>query len=558
MKNRLMGSLAGVGLLIVAGLALTHNLPGRYDVVFGDEMTYLASGLAYTFPPDPYLAQWGSLYAAWLWFLHLFTPDTLDLFYLNWRLLIILTGALLFLYLYLRKSGFSVSLFCALCFQFSTLNVLLDPRISAFTLCLMLAGLCVIQARSWSARSVLLITALTSLFCAYVRPEFYVTMLIALGLALGTFLLPKLRGNYRSASAWSGLVGVIVCIVVMRFLFGNPLAQREQGSDRSFDAFVQHFSINYNTWNNRPIDIPIIQQFELIAAVFGPEVKSMRDAFRVHPDLVLRHFWMNITNTTKAEFRVLGSLFFETPLNHLNSPYRKWILAALLAGIVFGLIDWRGTIRQLTRKGIRLTVRELAFLILLLPSLGSVVLVFPRTHYLYFHAVALVTIIAFFLGHIKLRVMQSPVWLGTLASLMMVWVIYQASQQQKEIRPTPVADNIRFIRSLELTGPVTSLEREWYRVFLYGREQKPHWIQVELYQPNTDFGRFLEEKKVNFILMTRDMQRYFAQDRGFAAFLPKAEAGGFVRLKAPEPNGYLLIRPELLANPSGVTLRSDP
>ncbi|GAB3321383.1 hypothetical protein GCM10027299_15730 [Larkinella ripae] len=554
MRNQPRGWLAGLALMIVAGLALTHNLPWRYDVAFGDEMTYLASGLAYRFPPDPYLAQWGSLYAAWLRFLQVFTPDTLDLFYLNWRLLVILTGALLFLYLYLRRSGFAVSLFCALCFQFSTLNVELDPRISAFTLCLILAGLGVIQARDWSVRNGLLLTALTALLCAYVRPEFYVSMLLAFGLAVGTFLLPRFRNGKVSLRAFSGILGFVALAVLMLLLFGYPLAQDNQGSNRSFQAFVQHFSINYNTWQNRPIDIPIVDQFKLIAEVFGPEVKSMRDAFRVHPDLVIKHFWTNIINTTKAEFKVLGSLFFETPLKHLNSPYRKWILAVLLAGVGFFLIDWRGTFRQMTAGRIRLTSRELALLILLLPSLGSVVLVFPRTHYLYFHAVGLITILAFFLGYIKLRVVQSPVWLGGLASLMMIWVAYQTVRQQQEIRPTPVADNIRFIRSLPINGTVSSLEREWYRVFLYGQEQKPRWIRVEFYRPNTDFGRFLKEQNVNFILMTRDMQHYFAGDSGFSAFL--SEPGGFVRLKSPEPGSYLLIRPELLANAPAVSLRS--
>jgi hypothetical protein len=465
--------------------------------------------------------------------------------------------ALLFLYLFLRKSGFAVSLFCALCFQFSTLNVLLDPRISAFTLCLILAGLCVVQARDWSVRNALLITALTALVCAYVRPEFYISMLIAGGLAVVTFFIPGFRGKNRSFGDFSALFGLAGLVIVMLLLFGNPLAQGDKGSNRSFDAFVQHFSINYNTWNNRPIDIPIADQFKLISEIFGSDVKSMSDAFRVHPDLVVRHFWTNVVNTTKAEFRVLGSLFFETPLLHLTSPYRKWILAALLAFIVFGLIDLPGTFRQLIQKRPRLTVKEVALLILLLPSMASVVLVFPRPHYLYFHAVGLITVVAYLLGNIKLRVVQSPVWLAGMASLMVIWVVYQTGQQQRETQPTPVADNIRFIRSLSLNGPVSTLEREWYRVFLYSPELKPRWVRVELYQPNTDFGRFLKEQNVNFILMTKDMQNYFAHDRGFAAFLSGTESERFIRLKAPEPGSYLLVRPELLSKHPAVSELMD-
>ncbi|KAA9353627.1 hypothetical protein [Larkinella humicola] len=553
MKNRLLWPLTGIFLMIGFGLALTHNLPLRYDVTFGDEMTYLASSLTYTFPPAPYLAQWGSFYAAWLKALQAFTNDTLVLFYLNWRLLILMTGSLLFLYLYLRKSGFIVSLFCALCFQFSALNVQLDPRISAFTLCLILGGLCVVQAWEWSTRNVLLITALTALVCSYVRPEFYISMMTAVVVAIETYFPRKYRNRELTLNSFSGLLSFAVLVIAMRLLFGNPLAQGEEGTNRSFDAFVQHFSINYNTWNNRPIDIPIPDQFKLVANVFGRDVKSMSAAFFVHPDLVLRHFWTNIANTAKAEFRILSDLFFKTPLMNLSSPYRKWWLLGLLVVVVFGLLDLSGTFRRLVTKSIRLNSKELALFILLFPSMASVVLVFPRSHYLYFHAFGLIIIVAFLLGYVKLRIAQSSAWLASLASLMMIWVIYQTAQQQKELRPTPVADNIRFIQALSINGPVSSLERDWYRVFLYSQEQKPRWVPVEFYQPNTDFGRFLTEQNVNFILMTKDMQTYFAGDRGFAAFMSGGDASQFVRLEAPEPGSYLLVRPELLSKPPTVS-----
>ncbi|WP_128546629.1 hypothetical protein [Larkinella soli] len=543
MRNGLTWKLAGILFMTVSGIALTFNLKQRYDVLFGDEMTYLYSGLTYTFPPDPKLAQWGSLYAAWYRFLGVFTGDTLDQFYLNWQLLILLSGVLLFLYLYLRRSGFLVSLFCALCFQFSSLNVLLDPRISAFTLCLILAGLCVVQSRRWSAQAVMLITALTALVCAYVRPEFYVTMLIACGIALGLFFVPYFRRRGEATRmGLVGLAGVAALIVVMLVVFGNPLSE----GNRSFDAFVQHFSINYNTWHNHPVNIPIVDQFRLIADVFGSDVQSMSDAFRAEPGLVIRHFWTNFVHTLREEVRVMTGVLFDTPLTYLTSPYRKWILAALFAVVAGLLINWPATFRQWSAGARKLTSRELALFLLLFPSLVSVILVYPRIHYLYFHAVGLLTVAAFFLKNIQIRPIRTPVRVAGLTALMAVWVIYQSVRRQVPA-PTPVADNIRFIRSLSLRGTVSSLEREWYRVFLYGQEQSPRWVRVELYPPNSDFTTFLREHEVNFILMTRDMQKYFARDSGFSAFLTRAESDGFVRVKTPEPGSYLLIRQDLLA-----------
>ena len=76
----------GVLFLLVAGLILVHNLTAWKDVEFGDETTYLGSGLSFSIPFKGG-AQWGPLYAAWYAFWHLFIPNSLDLYYFNWALL---------------------------------------------------------------------------------------------------------------------------------------------------------------------------------------------------------------------------------------------------------------------------------------------------------------------------------------------------------------------------------------------------------------------------------------------------------------------------------------
>jgi len=452
-----------------------------------------------------------------------------------------LTGVLLFVYLFLRRSGLLVSLFCALCFQFSTLNLLLDPRISAFTLCLLLAGLCLIQAWPWKAQNVMMITALVALLGAYVRPEFYISMLFAGMTGIGMSFYPGLR----SRRVWAKTVGVVGFVLVMHWLFGKPLAA--SGSNRSYDAFVQHFFINYQSWNHQSLDVPIVQQFALFEQIFGKDVKSMPAAFMVQPGLVVRHLWTNTQNGILSELHSLWNIFFEAPLMYLNSPYRKWILGGIAALVVFGLIDWRATYQQLKSQIRRWTSKELALFILLFPSFLSVILVFPRPHYMYFHAFGLVTIAAFVLKHTKLRgsLAQSPVWVGGLLALLTGWVSYQYTQRL-EAAPTPVANTIRYIQSLAIQKPVSSLEREWYRVFLYNPQHIPKWVRVEMYTPGTDFAGFVARNEVNFILMTKDMQRYFANDPGFSAFVSQAGAAGFVRLSIPEPECYLLIRQNLL------------
>ena len=85
------------------------------------------------------------------------------------------------------------------------------------------------------------------------------------------------------------------------------------------------------------------------------------------------------------------------------------------------------------------------------------------------------------------------------------------------------------------------LERDWYRVFL---KQDSDWIHVEEYRDG-DFVKFVQQKNINFILMTQDMQAYFAKDAGFAEFLKQYKSEGFVKLTTNSSGDYLLIKQTL-------------
>jgi len=85
------------------------------------------------------------------------------------------------------------------------------------------------------------------------------------------------------------------------------------------------------------------------------------------------------------------------------------------------------------------------------------------------------------------------------------------------------------------------LERDWYRVFL---TQDSDWIHVEEYRDG-DFEKFVQQKNINFILMTQDMQAYFGKDAGFDLFLKQYESQGFVKLKTNSSGDYLLIKQAL-------------
>jgi hypothetical protein len=157
----------GVFFLLVVGFILVHNLPEWKDVEFGDETTYLGSGLSFSIPFKGG-AQWGPIYAAWYAFWHLFIPNSLDLYYFNWALLSVLAGIVVFLFLRSLRVSFWISIWLSVLFLFSSQNLPLNPKISIAPFCLILGTLSIIQFKQWPNYLRFLLVATTGLVCAYV------------------------------------------------------------------------------------------------------------------------------------------------------------------------------------------------------------------------------------------------------------------------------------------------------------------------------------------------------------------------------------------------------
>lgn len=520
----------GVAILSVAGWVLVQRLSAWKDLAFGDETTYLASGITFSIPFVGG-AQWGPLYAAWYAFWHLFIPDRLDLYYFNYALLSVLAGVLVFVYLRSSKVPFWPGIWIAVLFLFSSQNLPLDPKISIAPFCLILAGLSVVQSFDLKSWQKMLIVAFTGLLCAYCRPEFYLAFLLATVLSVWFFLAQR---TVFSKAVWGQVALFGVGVIALHLLFKNPLFSGD--GSRSAVAFQQHFIINYTNWNALPNLNTIEAQLKLYHQVFGNEVESMTDALQSKPSLVLKHILINVKNTLLINAQNALDIFYQTPL---HGWYSRWRMVAFgLALLVFlGNIDYRKT-RQFKSKKAFNGVHLLALLVLIFPALVAAVLVYPRTHYLVFHALLLLWLAGLLAQSIVFKPLR---WAGAASALGLVLFLtwrYSLSAQA----PTPSADNVRFINQLRYQKEVVSLEREWYRVFL---KAPSIWIHVEQYTGG-DFAQFVQAQRVNFILMTRDMQQYFAKDPGFKVFETNAQKYGFVRLTTNPEGEYLLVKSDLI------------
>jgi len=525
----------GVFILLVAGLILVHNLAAWKDVEFGDETTYLGSGLSFSIPFKGG-AQWGPLYAAWYAFWHLFIPNSLDLYYFNWALLSVLAGIAVFLFLRSLQLSFWISVCLSVLFLFSTQNLPLNPKISIAPFCLMLGTLAITQFKKYPNYLRFLLVALTGLFCAYFRPEFYVSFLLGIAF-MGWWVWKEKAIQQRSAVISMGVFAFIV--VLVHLLFENPLFSGD--SSRSAVAFQQHFIVNYSAWKHQPEPSTIEAQLYLFHQILGTDVQTITDALKAQPAWTLKHIFTNLTHTLTANLQNTVDTFYQTLFRGWYSPWRS-LLAAIVALVFLGLIDYRTTWRNLRQKSVD-GWGLVALLILIFPTLIATVLIYPRTHYLVFHLILIFWLIAFVANRIffkKLSFFSTLPTTPVIGLALIVFLVLQFPNYHRQ-SPTPVADNVRFITQIQPKERLRVLERHWYRVFL---KQDSDWIHVEEYTDG-DFVKFVQQKNINFILMTQDMQSYFAKDAGFASFLKQYKSEGFAKLNTNSAGDYLLIKQTL-------------
>jgi hypothetical protein len=522
----------GVLILAVAGLILVHHLPEWKDVEFGDEITYLGSGLTFSIPFKGG-AQWGPLYAAWYAFWHLFVPDALDLYYFNWALLSVLAGMLVFLFFRALYMPFWISIWLAVLFLFSAQNLPLNPKISIAPFCLILAVLAFFQFQKLPNFFRFSAVSFVGLLCAYFRPEFYVSFLLGLIFMVWWAWKEKVIQQRRYVIAAGIFVGLVI---LLHILLENPLFSGD--GSRSAVAFQQHFVVNYCAWNHRPEPVTIEEQLRLFHQVLGNDVQTLTDALKAQPAWALKHIFTNLIHTLTANLKNTVDTFYQTLFKGWYSQGRS-VLALIVVLLFLGFIDYRTTWRNFREKptdGWGL----MALLTLIFPTLAATVLIYPRTHYLVFHLLLIFWSIAFVADRISFRKPTSvqAISFSPFFGILLLLFLGIRFLEYRQSAPTPAADNVRFITRIQPKIRLRVLERDWYRVFLH---RESDWIHVEEYTDG-DFVGFVRQKNINFILMTQDMQRYFAKDTGFAAFLKQYKSEGFAKLSSNSAGDYLLIK----------------
>jgi hypothetical protein len=535
--------------LLVLSVKMTYDIARVRDLTLGDEPSYMrAASLIPTEglpPPDN-----APLYCLWYHALSWVQHDPVHLYYLGWQALVFLVVASL--YLLCRSAGGSrAGSLLAAFFVLNSAVVEVWPYPSYLAFVILAIGTAVAtRFRSWAHSQTVL--GLTLLVSSYVRPELAVSFLVFGLVALGSCGWVVLR---RSRQAWKWLIGVLL-VFSSAALFvhgiGNPL-----GGGRSFVAFSQHYTFNVVAAEQLSLS-PCSHYPEIITRDFG-QAASFLQAWEVNPRAVLWHVLVNASRIPTS----VGQLVED----RLDLSYQAGlVLAALLSGAV--VLGGAGLARRLlahqgpgeSRRG--LAVVLLMLTVLLVPTVASSLMVYPRLHYLMPVVLFLFALVGPGLrGLPRLRSVRT--WLDRRGALLALFVVLLAVtpnrvhgchvQRLLGRPPDPPALLVHqttqtALRRLSIRGPAAILDAiDSSRNFYAGLPAQ--YVPTSAKQGR--FWDFVRQANIGIIVLDSLLMNEvcYRDDPEFQEFVSGKRAGDFLFIGVPETPVRIAVRKDLLGRP---------
>jgi|GEM_PF-2967032 len=522
--------------IIAFGIIVAWRIPEYTDVLGWDEGVYMQNGLLFT---TKLQKAWGPMYAAWYYFLHFFQSHPLYLYLLNFQVLTVLPGVLLFIYWTRIGIRPLIAAIISMFYMASHINFHSWPKISLYTTSILIFTF-ILATYFKRAYDKVIIIAGGTLIASYMRPELYLAFIVLFLaiLIMTVYQLVKKQKIERVSWALAGLL--ILGIAGLQKVLGNPLFSFEGG--RAIAAFAQHYAYNYSIWNDLRPDRWQLHGEQIFVADFGRNFDSY-SAYKANPEAFMRHVHSNFINYLANLWKFYTDLLLPESMFHLSAVLRTIVLLIPVAAIaVFRKFSFGQWWQHM--KG-----RWLEWLLLAIvigPTFISVILIFPREHYMVMQVMFLMTLILSvsygFTGW------QSPVKdrsrLGLVSGVAFLLLILAPSAKGRayfdNFRDVKGNFNKQAVLKLEKFQPlkdkVIVSEDEGGIVFFLREEQKKHYKWTPAMWKQTPFTQYADSMSTELYYITPlmlydDRYRY---DAGWQDFLKHYRDHGFRKVSIAE------------------------
>lgn len=502
------------------------------DVVFGDEIGYLSSGLSLDpsnvpgFPSSPAYALTYSL-------LGRLTADPIGLYFaMRVAAAVVFVGSI---WVAARASGNPIAAWLVTATAVALPITYAWPGVSAFAAAFVLMGMALFLMAPSPVR--LSITSLFFWLAAAFRPEFAWLALAVSLLSAGwvLFSFRETRHCSKRSTVWklSGLFLAVGVPLTMFSWFGSPFS-----GSRSWVAFGQHYSLR----RALPNEDPWLEWTTIVSRDFGAS-ESIGDAVQANASMTVTHVLGNI--------RDLPTSFVSSGLIDASAPSVGRAIGGLMALVIVAGLGWSRLekyVGRIVRSGqVGSTQRFessppkrlwtiLVVSMTVIASVLSVFLIYPRQHYLQLPSGLLLVGLAWTWSQIDMSNASSSIVFAT-ASILLLLMLAQTLQMSinRASYPAPIAKSLSLMRSTPVDWKVLTSNwglRTGLGVFV---------PEAEIYDPQE--VAFPMEVSPDSMRNRSDFNAYWL-DTEMVESLQLQDSEWSMFFDAPERYGFRRIHPE--------------
>jgi len=526
-RYRALWSLFAILVILCALLRKFSNWPHVWDITLYDETAYLGAGL--TNLPDlmqhyerrPLYSKFYNLIAS------LTGAEAPSVFMIGSLVVLLLALFGVAIGVFAGSGSLSLSII-SIFVLFGGLNI--SHRVSFFCVFILGVGfsLCTLCPERFAKAAIL---ALTCFLATFVRPEYVVGFYLSIAIVLAAFIELNLRGlPQRNANLVIGFAA-LATITILAMLWCFPIVQ---GGGYAFDAFGVHYA--WRAVADRDLSLDPWLNWEQIVGADFPSAKSLGDALRVRPGLVIAHLLKN-------------AFGIDMPWHGYRLPWGAFCMGTILVA-AWLCRPWAKFVKQSDRSR---ADNVLCATVLLVPPTIAIIMVFPQNHYILLALTALLFLFASatrtpLARVIRRRLTPTHMLVGKVndnlvsAGLAILLLIVA--------RPLPIVQQptLATAASMPSIGKVSTMLEASGGLCYYA---KPICKVVSpLNVPDgVDIKTFLDQEGVDAVAVAPSLFNVssLANNPTFGRFVETATKNGWIRHDLPAPEGqsylYVLIRP---------------
>ena len=520
---------AGIIFILALGLIYTKDIELWVDIGIGDEAKYLGDGVnILKNKPDP---AWGPVYSLWYYVLSLFTKDSISLYYLNYKLMTILPCVALYLLLLKLKVTPAIGFYLSFTLLISINNIPTWPKISHFVLVLIFIGLIIVDiAKDKNER--LFAVLIISLILVYVRPEFILTSIVFLGI-----ILKRVIKNDFTAKR---LIMAIIVTIILFAIIGIPYSP-----SRNLTAFGQAYH-KYLDLNDR-IDAGLVKDWkEILDEDFGYP-KDITDIIVHNSSKFAKHVSINISRLP-ALYSNYIEILAPNRILPIGNFYKLLILLIFLLLLVITLsLNKLGNYKDYILSFFDEKKDLLLFALFLgLPPLASMILYYPRSHYIILLLPMIYLIIVLIIVPIKFKVYIKNI----IAFCLLIAISFSLIPPLSSIIVRSDFKNLKAveqIKKLNIGEQINLLENEGgLNVYL---PENYKWIKID--SKKNSFKEFIKKRNINMIYSANSNSFnnaiQFRDDHTWTEFMTTPGIFGFTKTVF-DYGGVLYLRKDVKTN----------